>query len=56
MTYVRLLGWAKQEPRHMSLAIPMIWTKRKDHVSDCHFQQTHPKKNVEKAISERDIP
>ncbi|XP_050322654.1 uncharacterized protein LOC126754589 isoform X2 [Bactrocera neohumeralis] len=26
-----LLGWAKQESRHLSFAIPMIWTEPKDH-------------------------
>lgn len=37
-----LLGWAKQEPRHMS-AVSIIWTKPKDHVSDCYFCLTQPK-------------
>lgn len=44
VTCVRLLlGWAKQEPRHLSFAIPMIWTEQKDHVSDCYFCLTQTK-------------
>lgn len=39
----RLLGWAKQEPRHMQFAIPMIWTEPKDHISDCYFCLTQKK-------------
>lgn len=37
-TCVRLLlGWSKQESRHLAFGIPMIWTEPKDHVSDCNF-------------------
>lgn len=38
VTCVRLLlGWAKQEPRHLPSGIPMIWAEPKDHVNNCYF-------------------
>lgn len=42
-----LTDWAKGS-RHMSFAIPMIWSEPRDHVSDCYFCLTkikgiHPK-------------